>query len=60
VALLARRAVGDHPHRVERLLGAPGGDDHMARQRPTFPRPSEYDRAAPAARPCAQSYQPGG
>ena len=28
VALLARRAVGDDPHRVDRLAGAAGGDEH--------------------------------
>ena len=28
VALLARRAVGDEPHRVDRLAGAAGGDEH--------------------------------
>ena len=28
VALLARRSVGDEPHRVDRLAGAAGGDEH--------------------------------
>ena len=31
VALLARRAVGDDPHRVDRLAGAAGGDERRAR-----------------------------
>ena len=32
--LLARRAVGDHPHRVDRFVGRPGGDDDVLAREP--------------------------
>ena len=49
VALLARRAVGDEAHRVERLAGAPGADHH--------PR-ARAGRAAPVAARVARARAP--
>ncbi len=58
VALLARRAVGDVAHRIDRLVGRPCGDQHAP------PRPAGRSHAAeqrlararrfPAARPCGR------
>ncbi len=57
VALLAGRAVGDIAHRIDRLVGRAGGDQHaLAFKRLRLRRraASRPRRRSPAARPCAR------
>ena len=58
VALLAGRAVGDVAHRIDRLVGRPGGHQHaLARQRAgALPQAAPAPpRRSPAAPPCGRA-----